>query len=268
MIEYYIQVSPLLLPCLQNRLVSLRRFPNGVAGQGFYQKNCPPTAPAWIKTYGLASGRGKLTNYVLIDDLATLIWLVNSGVIEFHPWLSRLGALDNPDFAVFDLDPAEGQGFAVVSEIAWAIKELLQQLSLRGQVKTSGATGLQIFVPLIPVYTYETAREFIHNCCRIIQRTLPQQTTLARSIKERQGKAYLDYLQNGRGKTIVSAYSLRSQPKPTISQPLTWAELRQGLAPADFSLLNWREGGMSAAWLEKIPGQRLEKSAEAVKNML
>lgn len=268
MLEYYIKVSPLLLPCLKGRLVSLQRFPHGVRSHGFYQKNCPDNAPDWVKTFTLQGKSGKATSYVLIEDLPTLVWLANLGVIEFHPWLSSVGSLDHPDYAVFDLDPMEKYGIDEVRQVAQAIGELLQKLGLIGRVKTSGATGLQVFVPLAPLYTYQQARDFIHACCRVIHQAFPQWTTLERSINHRQGKIYLDYMQNARGQTIVSAYSLRPQPTPTLSFPLEWEDLQGPIDPKVYSLHTLDKTSIFPAWVEKIPGQRLENAAEVIKNML
>lgn len=268
MLEYYIAISPKLLPCLSGRLVSLQRFPNGVGGKGFYQKNCPDTAPEWVKTYRLQGKSGKATSYVLIEDLPTLIWLANMGVIEFHPWLSSIGSLENPDYAVFDLDPMEKYGMDEVRQVAKCIGELLQKLGLQGRVKTSGATGLQVFVPLTPVYTYQQVRDFVHACCRIIHCSFPQWTTLERNIPKREGKIYLDYMQNARGQTIVSAYSLRPQAIPSLSFPLDWNDLNGPIDPRAYSLLTLANSRIFPAWMEKITGQRLEKAAEIIKNML
>lgn len=268
MLEYYIAISPKLLPCLSGRLVSFQRFPNGVGGKGFYQKNCPDTAPEWVKTYRMPGKSGKETSYALIEDLPTLIWLVNLGVIEFHPWLSSIDSLDNPDYAVFDLDPMEKYGIDEVRQVAKSIGELLQKLGLQGRVKTSGATGLQIFVPLVPVYTYQQVRDFVHACSRIIHRSIPQWTTLERSVSKREGKIYLDYMQNARGQTIVSAYSLRSQSIPSLSFPLDWNDLNGPIDPRAYSLLTLANACIFPAWTEKITGQRLENAAEIIKNML
>ncbi|MDD2282451.1 MAG: non-homologous end-joining DNA ligase [Eubacteriales bacterium] len=268
MLEYYIKISPWLLPCLKGRLISLQRFPHGVRGRGFYQKNCPDNAPEWVKTYSLQGKSGKETRYVLIEDLPTLIWLVNLGVIEFHPWLSSVVSLDYPDYAVFDLDPMERYGIDEVRQVAQGIGELLQKLGLTGQVKTSGATGMQVFVPLAPIYSYQQVRDFVHACCQIIHKGFSQWTTLERSIANRQGKIYLDYMQNARGQTIVSAYSLRPQPIPSLSFPLDWEDLRRPIDPGDYSLHTLSKTSIFPAWAEKTPGQRLEKAAEVIKNML
>lgn len=268
MIEYYIKVSPWLLPCLAGRLVSLQRFPNGAHRKGFYQKNCSDNAPEWVRTFTLAGKKGKETRWVLINNLPTLVWLANSGVIEFHPWLSSIGSLEYPDYAVFDLDPMEEYGIDEVRQVAQAIGSLLEKLELSGRVKTSGATGLQVFVPLVPIYKYSQVRDFVHACCQIIYRNYPDWTTLERNIAKRQGKIYLDYMQNARGQTIISAFSLRPQPVPTLSFPLEWEDLHRAVDPRKYSLHALDFTAKFPSWVEKIPGQRLEKAAERIKNML
>jgi len=236
MLDYYIKVSPRLLPCLQGRLVSMQRFPNGAEAKGFYQKNCPENPPPWVNTYTVKRKGGKQTEYVLIDSLPTLVWLVNLGVIEFHPWLSSISTLDNPDYAVFDLDPMEKYGIDEVRKVAQAIGRLLTQLKLTGRVKTSGATGMQVFVPLLPIYTYKVVRDFVQACCSVINNTFPEWTTLERSIDKRQGKIYLDYMQNAREQTIASAFSLRPRSVPSFSAPLEWEELNTHVDPTKYTL--------------------------------
>lgn len=268
MLDYYIKVSPWLLPCLRGRLISMQRFPNGVEAKGFYQKNCPGNPPPWVNTYAIRRKDGRQTEYVLIDSLPTLIWLANLGVIEFHPWLSSLPHLDNPDFAVFDLDPMEKYGFEEVRQVALAIKELLDRLKLRGQAKTSGDTGLQIFIPLEPVYTYKQVRDFVLACCAVINKKYPHWTTLERNIKHREGKIYLDYGQNAREQTIVSAYSLRPRLLPSYSAPLHWEDLDRRLEPERFNLHSYLKNSRPQVWLDGVPKQRLESAADILKKML
>lgn len=245
----------------------MQRFPHGAGQQGFYQKNCPSNAPDWVNTYTLRRKNGKHTEYVLVDSLPTLIWLANLGVIEFHPWLSSLPHLDNPDYAVFDLDPMEKYGIEEVRQVALAIKELLDRLQLVGQAKTSGATGLQIFIPLEPIYTYSHVRDFVLACCTVINNNFPRWTTLERSINQRQGKIYLDYGQNAREQTIVSAFSLRPRHLPTFSAPLHWKELAQPLEPERYNLHFFMENVPFPTWLD-IPRQRLEPAVDLLKTLL
>jgi len=268
MLDYYIKAAPRLLPCLQGRLISMQRFPNGAEEQGFYQKNCPDNAPEWVKTYTLKRKDGKQTDYVMVDSLPTLVWLANLGVIEFHPWLSSVQSLDNPDFAVFDLDPMENFGIDEVRQVALGIGELLKKLGLKGRVKTSGATGLQIFVPLMPIYTYKQVRDFVHASCTVINRIFPQWTTLERSVKNRQGKIYLDYMQNAREQTIVSAYSLRPRPIPSFSAPLDWDDLMAPVDPNHYTLDYFMSQPQLPPWVENLAGQRLDQAVSILKSLL
>ncbi len=215
----------------------MRRFPKGIEGAGFYQKNCPQGAPPWIETFQVLQRDDKITNYIIAANVETLIWIGNQAAIEFHPWLSQQGTPDNPDFAVFDLDPMEKSTFDDVLEIARALHECLAGLHIRGYPKTSGATGIQVFVPVYPLYSYEETREFVMGVCKQVNRAYPRKTTLERKIERRGGKIYLDYLQNVWGKTLVSPYSPRPLPGAPISMPLTWDEIRKGgFVPGDFTL--------------------------------
>jgi len=269
MLEYYIKVAPRLLPCLHNRLVSMQRFPDGAEAKGFYQKNCPDNAPEWVNTFTVGRIGEKQTSYVLIDSLPTLIWLVNLGVIEFHPWLSSVATLDNPDYAVFDLDPMEKYGINEVRQVALAIYDLLSKLNLTGQAKTSGATGMQVFVPLAPIYTYKLVRDFVHACCTYLNRIFPAWTTLERSIANRQGKIYLDYMQNARGQTIVSAFSLRPQNVPSLSAPIRWEELRANkIDPSNYTLHSYIKNLNLHSWMEEMPRQHLDRAVGHLKSLL
>lgn len=269
MIEYYIKVSSLLLSHVFNRLMSAQRFPDGIDRQGFYQKNCPEGAPDWVETYNLKRDKGKETNYILVQNLSTLVWMANTGVIEFHPWLSSVRSLDNPDFAVFDLDPMERFGIEQVIEIAAAIGDLLGQLKLQADIKTSGSTGLQVFVPLEPVYTYKQVRDFVQLCCNVINRQFPEWTTMERNIRDRQGKIYLDYMQNAREKTIVAAYSLRPRSEATYSAPLRWEDVyNKKVNPKDYTLAAVLNGQQPLPWMAGIGPQRLETAADILGKIL
>lgn len=225
LIRYLIEVSPYLLPHLKGRPLVVQRFPEGIEGEGFYQKNLPSGAPPWLHTLNIAHQDGKATRYLAADNLETLVWLGNQSCLELHPWLSSAGTLENPDFAVFDLDPMERSTFRQVCRVALTIKELLGRLNLRCYPKTSGATGLQVYMPLAARYSYRQVRLFAEAVCRQAHEALPEITTMERLIGRRQGKIYLDYLQNVRGKTLVAPYSPRPLPGAPVSMPLDWAEL-------------------------------------------
>lgn len=229
LIKYYLDIAPFLLKYLKNRPVVFQRFPEGINKKGFYQKNCPAEAPSWIKTYPVPSmHKGKVTNYILVEDLPTLVWLGNQACIEIHPWFSSLGTLDLPDYAGFDLDPMEKSTFSQVRKVALTVREVLADVGIKSYPKTSGATGLQIYVPLERKYTYQEVRNFVEYFCRMVNKIHPQITTLERKVDKRRGRLYLDYLQNAWGKTLNAPYSVRPKKGAPVSIPLLWYEIEEG----------------------------------------
>ncbi len=237
LIRYYIDIAPYLLPHLQNRPLVVQRFPGGIKGEGFYQKNAPDGAPDWLRTVPFTHREGKETNYIIPSSVEDLVWLGNQACCELHPWLSSVETLDYPDFAVFDLDPMENTTFDQVRKVALLIKELLGRLELRCYPKLSGATGLQIYMPLKPSHTYRQARDFVELICRQVLSEMPEITSMERKIDQRDGKLYLDYLQNVQGKTLAAPYSPRPIAGAPVSMPLSWDEIETGAyKPGDFNL--------------------------------
>ena len=238
LIKYYVEMAPVLMPHLKDRLFVMSRYPDGITGEFFYQKDCPEYAPEWIETVGLVSpDTGKVVNYIVCNNIATLVWLANQACIELHIWLARKAKLDYPDIVVFDLDPFPPAVFEDVLEVALLVKEALDQFGLKGFPKTSGATGLHIFVPVEPVLTYTEVRAAVEFVYRRIHDVFPEKTTLERSISKRDGKIYLDYLQNTRGKTMVFQYSLRPEPGAPVSAPVTWEEVAdKKIRPGQFNI--------------------------------
>lgn len=243
LIKFYADMGEILIPYLQNRLFVMSRYPDGIDGEMFYQKDCPDYAPEWLNIYPVESPDvGKTINYIVCNDLPSLLWLANQACIELHIWLAKIPEINKPDIAVFDLDPFPPAGFEDTLEVALLVKEALSQFGLTGYPKTSGATGLHIFVPIIPEYTYQEVRDAVEFICRHIHSVFPEKTTMERLIKDRDGKVYLDYLQNTRGKTMTFQYSLRPVPGATVSTPLTWDEVKKGeIRPSDFRIDNFRE---------------------------
>ncbi len=229
LIKYYADIADILLPHLKDRLFIMSRYPDGIYGEMFYQKDCPGYAPQWIRTFPVESADvGKTINYVICNDLPTLLWLANQACIEMHIWLAKVPNLNNPDIMVFDLDPMPPAGFKDTLEVALLVKEGLEQFGLCGYPKTSGATGMHVFVPIKPNYTYNEVRDAVEFICRQVHTVFPRKTTMERLVADRGGKVYLDYLQNTRGKTMTYQYSLRPVPGAPVSAPLTWDEVRQG----------------------------------------
>jgi bifunctional non-homologous end joining protein LigD len=178
----------------------------------------------------------KIIEYIICNNLATLAYLNNLGCIELNPWNSRISKLDNPDYLVLDIDPSEKNSFEDVINAALVIKEILDKAGASSYCKTSGATGLHIYVPLHAAYTYDQSRTFAEVIARLAVEQLPDTTTVERSLNKRNGKIYLDYLQNKKGQTLASVYSLRPKPDATISTPLLWKEVKSGLHPSQFTI--------------------------------
>ncbi len=240
-VEYYRSVADLILPYLKDRPQSLHRHPGGVRGPSFFQKDVHHQVPSWIPTAEVYSdSHGKEINYLLCQDEATLLYLANLGCIEINPWNSRVGSLDNPDYFVIDLDP-EDIGFDAVIETAQAVKEVLDRAGIEGYPKTSGKTGIHIFIPLGAGYAVEQAKQFAEVIAHLANALLPDITSIERSPKNRQKKVYLDYLQNNRGQTLAAPYSLRPVDGAPVSTPLRWSEVKKGLDPQDFTLKTIRK---------------------------
>ncbi len=237
LVDYYRDVAPLILPYLRDRPESLHRHPEGVAGEGFFQKDVgrrPP--PGWVETARIASESGGGTiEYLVCQDEDTLLYLANLGCIELNPWNSRVGSLERPDYLVIDLDP-ESIPFARVIEAALAVRRVLDRAGAECLCKTSGKTGLHVFVPLGARYSYEQARQFAEIVANIVHRALPQTTSVVRSPAKRQRRVYLDFLQNRRGQTLAAPYCVRPAPGAPVSTPLKWREVRPGLDPAKFTI--------------------------------
>ena len=225
LIAYYTRVAPALLPHLKDRPLVLTRYPDGIGGEGFYQKDAPANLPSWVRTFAFQH-ETRLVHYVLADEAATLAFLANLGVVEIHPWTSRRQHPHWPDFALVDLDPAAGATFAHVREVANLVHEALDRLGLFHLVKGSGATGLHIYVPAQPGHTFDDTQAFAHAIGRLLLRVYPERVTLERAVTRRTGKVYVDYLQNRPGATLAGVYSARPHPGAPVSAPLTWAEVQ------------------------------------------
>jgi bifunctional non-homologous end joining protein LigD len=236
LIAYYERVAPLMLPYLRDRPLVLTRFPDGIAGKSFYQKDAPDFAPAWVRTERIYSrDTERDIAYLVVDDVEMLRYVANSGAIPIHLWASRVPSLERPDWLVLDLDP-KGAPFTDVVRVALALRRILERLELPSYVKTSGATGLHILLPLGARYTYEQCRTFARLLAVMGVEAEPEVSTVARPLRARGGKVYIDFGQNGHGQTIVAPYSLRPLPGAPASCPLEWSEVTPGLDPARFTL--------------------------------
>lgn len=237
LIDYYIKLSDIILPYLKDRPENLHRHPNGIAKPGFYQKDLEGILPPWIETFRVhSSSSNKDIEYLLCQNEATLLYMANLGCIEINPWNSRIGQLDKPDYTVIDIDPSQKNSFEEVIEVAMAAKKVLDKAKIRGYCKTSGSSGLHIYIPLEGKYTYEEGRDFTKLLCYFIHEMLPGTTSMERNIKKRGRRIYLDYLQNRQGQTLAAPYCLRPKPGATVSAPLKWEEVKPGLKMEDYTI--------------------------------
>ncbi|MDM1554301.1 MULTISPECIES: DNA ligase D [Chryseobacterium] len=239
-IDYYQSVAEYILPHLKNRPLSLNRFPNGIEEQGFYQKDAGDHIPDWVKTTQVYSeSNDKYIDYVYCNDKATLAYLNNLGCIDLNPWNSSLPDLEHPDYLVLDLDPSKKNTFDEVIETALQVNEVLQSIKIKGYCKTSGSTGIHIYIPMAGKYDFNQVKDFAHILMKQVHEKLPEITTLERSLQKRDSsKIYLDYLQNRTGQTLASVYSLRPKQGASVSMPLEWDELKPGLLPTDYTIKN------------------------------
>lgn len=237
MFNFYYQIAEYILPYLKDRPLSLNRFPGGIHGPSFYQKDVKNKAPDWAKTFPYRTSDGEDKEYLVGDDEATLLWMATLGCIEMNPWFSRIQTPDNPDYCVIDLDPDKNT-FDQVIEAALIVKKMLDAINVPSYCKTSGSTGIHIYIPMGAKYTYEQTQLFARILVNRVHEEIPEYTSLERMISNRKGKMYLDFLQNRPGATIAGPYSLRPKVGATISMPLHWDELKPGLKMTDFTIFN------------------------------
>lgn len=239
LIAYYDGMAEYILPYLKDRPLSLKRNPNGIKDEGFYHKDAGEHAPSWVKTYDVESeSSGKTVNYIVCNNKATLIYIANLGSIEINPWNSRTQKADYPTYMIIDIDPSPKNSFDQVVETALAVKKILDKAGVDAYCKTSGATGLHIYIPMGNKYTYEQARKFGQLVAGLTVEQLPKFTSVERSLKKRGNKIYVDFLQNSKGQTLASAYSVRPKKDATVSTPLLWKEVKKGLHPSQFTIMN------------------------------
>ena len=262
LLRFYDEVSPLLLPHLKDRPLSLKRYPNGIGDKFFFQKNASEHFVDWLRIEPVHEGHPpKTINYVLADNRASLIYLVNLGCIDHNPWMSRIGSLKHPDWILIDLDPFHCP-FNRVVEAAQIVRDILNRVGLKGYPKTTGGDGLHIYIPLDPIYSYDQARSFAEILFHLANEESPDLFTAPRSVGSRkQDRVYFDWQQIGSGKTIAAPYVVRAHNGAPVSTPLKWSEVKQGLDPADFTIKNVlarfrKEGDLFAPVL--AGGQRLE----------
>lgn len=225
-IRYYTQIAPVLLPHLRDRPLTLKRYPEGVEGGHFYEKECPAYRPEWVATAPIQSeGRDRIINYCLIKDLATLVWVANLADLELHTSLSTYPDIARPTMLVFDLDPGAPAAILECAQVALRLRALFNELGLECLAKTSGSKGIQVYVPLNTTVSYEATKGFARTVAELLERRDPGEVTANMNKSARGGKIFIDWSQNDEAKTTVCVYSLRAKNRPTVSAPITWEEI-------------------------------------------
>jgi len=242
LIQYYVDVAPVLLPHISDRAMVMKRYPHGAAGPFFFMKRAPTPRPDWIRTCAIEHESGNIIDFPVIDDVPSLMWLINLGCIDLNQWYAKCDDVDRPDYVHFDLDPGEGATFPQVRESALIVREALETLGMKPLVKTSGSKGLHVYVPIVrgpvqkAVWTFAKAL-----AVELASRHPALMTSEYRVAKRPRGRVLVDYNQNAWGRTLASIYSVRPRPRATVSTPVTWDEVSRGAAIEDFRLDNVRE---------------------------
>lgn len=265
LIQYYVSVAPLLLPHLAGRPISMSRYPDGIVGGSFYEKRAPGHQPDWMRTTPVDSdSQGGVIDFLLADSPEALMWFANMGCIEFHPFHSTVAALDNPSYAIFDFDPAEGSSWDQVTAAARLLEVALRQLGLEGYPKLSGSRGLHVYVPLDPAHSHSRVRRFVGEVGEYLAAANPDDITMEWDKPKRKGKVFIDHNRNAFGQTVASVYSARPRPGAPVSAPLKWEEVGT-IANGDLTIVNiWdrlqRYGDLFAPVV--AGGQTLEEAEE------
>jgi len=271
LINFYASVAPLLLPHLQARPLSLRRYPNGIESEGFFQKQAAESFPNWLHTESIQTDKDSRTDFVICDDKASLLYLANLGCIDQNPWMSRVGSLEHPDFILIDLDPYHC-AFDRIIEAAQIVKQKLDLIGLQGYPKTTGGDGMHIYVPVETQYTYAQTRSFAEILARWVTAERPDLFTTPRTVAAREkGKVYFDWVQNAEGKTISAPYVVRAYSGAPVATPLKWEEVRPGLKPVQFHIGNVlrrfeRVGDLFSGVLNKL--QEMEPALEKIQELI
>jgi len=237
-IDYYARIAPAIIPHLAGRALTRKRYPDGVEGEPFFEKNAPMHRPDWVKTAPIWSGRNRRTiHYVLADDLATLVWLANLAALELHPSLALAEDITCPTEMVFDLDPGPPANIVQCCQVGLWLREIFEHFGLQSFPKTSGSKGLQIYVPLNTPTTYEATKLFSHALAQLLEHDHKDMVLSEMSKQARTGKVFVDWSQNDEHKTTVAVYSLRAREHPTVSTPVKWEEVERAFKKKDASLL-------------------------------
>lgn len=240
-IDYYIRIAPVLLPHLKDRPLTMKRYPNGVEGEFFYEKNCPVHRPKWVQTAKVWSeGNQRIMHYCLANDLPTLVWAANLADLELHTSLSRKNNIERPTMMVFDLDPGAPADIVQCCQVGIWLGELLDKMKLKAFAKTSGSKGLQVYVPLNTAVTYDQTKGLSRSLAQALEREHPECVTSNMSKAVRKGKVFVDWSQNDEHKTTICVYSLRAKEQPTVSTPISWNEVETCLKKKNAEFLKFR----------------------------
>jgi bifunctional non-homologous end joining protein LigD len=240
-IDYYIRIAPVLLPHLKDRPLTMKRYPNGVQGEFFYEKNCPSHRPKWVKTAKVWSeGYNRMMNYCLAQDLPTLVWAANLADLELHASLSRKKNVERPTMMVFDLDPGPPADIVQCCQVGLWLRDLLAKMKLKSFAKTSGSKGLQVYVPLNTSVTFDQTKDLSRALAQHLETDRADLVTSNMSKAARKGKVFVDWSQNDEHKTTICVYSLRAKEEPTVSTPVTWDEVQNCLKKKEAGLLKFR----------------------------
>jgi bifunctional non-homologous end joining protein LigD len=239
LLRYYVAVAPVLLPHLRDRAMVMKRYPNGIDGEFFFMKRAPSPRPPWIELCSISHRSGNVIDFPIVRDLASLLWIVNLGCIDLNPWYARCDDVDRPDYLHFDLDPVPGASFDRVRETSLVVREALAKLDMPTYVKTTGSKGLHVYVPIVRGPTQKQVWAFAKHLAQTLASLHPRLITAEYRIARRpRGRVLVDYNQNAWGRTLASLYSVRPKPRATVSAPVTWKEIEQGIEIDDFDLCN------------------------------
>ena len=239
LLQYYADVAHVLLPHVRDRAMVMKRYPHGAAGAFFFMKRAPAPRPAWIETCAIDHGEEKVIDFPMIQDRAALLWVINLGCIDLNQWYATCDDVDRPDYVHFDLDPGVGATFDRVLETALVVREALDTLKMPSVVKTTGSKGLHVYVPIVRGPLQQEVRTFAHVLAQELARRHPALITAEYRVAKRpRGRVLVDYNQNRWGSTLASVYSVRPRPEATVSTPVTWKEVEQGVRIEDFTVKN------------------------------
>ena len=239
LLQYYAQIAPALIPHLRDRAMVMKRYPNGIEGDFFFMKRAPTPRPEWIELCTIDHGNGNIIDFPIVQDVASLLWVVNLGCIDLNPWYARCADYNRPDFLHFDLDPVVGADFARVRATALLVKQALDSLGMQSYAKTTGSKGIHIYVPIVHGPLQKQVWTFAKSMAQTLEQHDPSLVTAEYRVAKRpHGRVLVDYNQNAWGRTLSSVYSVRPRPAAPVSAPVTWDEIEAGIEIDDFNIFN------------------------------